>query len=451
MTEQRLNRRKFLGATAAGAAGLAAAGSLVPKALSGPSGPGERLAPPGKLGIQQFSIRDAITRRSIASSRANGLTPTMGYLGGPDFPADPTDLGPLVPLPGGFIEVFEYLAGLGYRGIEFFQFSQNVNELGRQPTIAEIRGYLDNAGLLAQGTHTAGLGTMYSAALDGLSPAGQTQIDNAHTLGMPMVGTAGDPTSSSVLATVGTTIGWQAAARRANIVGAACAEAGLKWYWHVEQNGFQGFSPTVHPELAGTNRMTWFFANTEPGLVFNETDTFHAYAGRARFPFPGWSSADPYDASKLWDAYGWWTGNSHRIAAWHVKDGTRLAVQPLPPTNPFTQVVTRPPTFAPGGLAPNDALYTGEGSIARGYPVDPDPAVVGFIKLFDDVGEKGSRFFILESDSAIGPATDPGRSLRHARLAVQYLLGLRAGPDIHAVSHATDLAPLESELEEVSG
>jgi hypothetical protein len=126
-------------------------------------------------------------------------------------------------------------------------------------------------------------------------------------------------------------------------------------------------------------------------------------------------------------------------------------VQPLPPSNPFTQVVTRPPTFAPGGLAPSDALYTGEGSIAKGYPVDPDPGVVGFKRIFDNVGEKGSRFFILESDNAIGPATDPGRSLRHAKLAVEYLLGLRAGPDAHAVSHAAEDAPVESELEEVAG
>ena len=450
-SDHSLSRRKFLGAAALGAASLSALGSRVPQALSGaPNGLGERLAPPGKLGVQQFSIRDAITRRSIANSRANNLTPTMGYLGGANFPQDPTDLGPLVPLPGGFVEVFEYLASLGYRGFEFFQFTQNVNELGRQPTIAEIRQYLDSAGLVAQGTHTASLGTMYSAATDGLSASGQTQIANAQTLGMPMVGTAGDPTGSNLLANgPGTTIGWTEAARRANIVGQACADAGLKWYWHVEQNGFQGFSPTAHPELAGVNRMTWFFEHTDRNLVFIEPDTFHSYSGRARFPFPGWSAANPYDRSKLWDAYGWWTANYHRIVAWHIKDGTRLAVQPAPPTNPFTQVVTRPPTFAPGGLANNDALYTGEGSIAQGYPVDPDPGVVGYKKLFDDVGAKGSRFYIVESDNAIGPATDPGRSLRHAKLAIAYMLGLRAGPDSHAVSHAAEDALFESELEEV--
>jgi hypothetical protein len=450
MSDQSISRRRFLGA-AAGAAGAAAVGSwAAPKAFSSsPDAIHHKLQPKDRLGVQQFSVRDAVTRRSIANSRANGLTPTMGYLGGPTFPDDPTDLGPLVPLPGGFIEVFEFLASVGYNGFEFFQFSQNVNELGRQPTVAEIRTYLDNAGLGAQGTHTAGLGTMYSATTGGLSPAGQTQIDNAHILGMPMVGTAGDPTNSSVLATVGTTIGWEEAARRANLIGEVLRGEGLVWYWHVEQNGFQGFNATVHPELVGKNRMTWFFEHTTPDAVMNESDVFHAYAGRARFPFPGWTAADPYNPAFLWDAWGWWQENHARVVGWHIKDGTRLATQPLPPGNPFTQTVTRPPTFAPGGLANNDALYTGEGSIGQGYPVDPDPGMVGFDQLFHKTKkvEKGApRFFIAESDNAIGPASDPGRSLRHAKLAAEYLLGKKA-PSWKAKSHDDDHGKSESELE----
>src|SRR5215213_8114129 len=183
--DQTLSRRKFVGVAAAGVAGLTTLGAFAPRAFSGSAGKGvdERLVPPGKLGVQQFSIRDAITRRSIANATANGLTPTMGYLGGPTFPEDPTDLGPLVPLPGGFVEVFEYLASVGYRGFEFFQFTQNVNELGRQPTIAEIRTYLDNAGLASFGTHTGGLGSgltgtggnsLYNPTTGGLSAGGQT-------------------------------------------------------------------------------------------------------------------------------------------------------------------------------------------------------------------------------------------------------------------------------------
>lgn len=436
-----LTRRKLLGTAAVGAAGIAAAGSWTPRAQGGSVGGGERLVPPGKLGIQQFSIRDAFTRRSIAGSLRDGLQPTKGYLGGPNFPEDPADIGPLVDLPGGFIEVFEYLASLGYRGIEFFNFNQNVNELGRQPTIAEVRSYLDNAGLVAQGTHTAGLGVMYDPATDGLSATGQQRIQDALTLGMPMVGTAGDPTSSAILATVGTTIGWQEAARRADIVGAACAAAGLKWYWHVEQNGYRGFDPAVHPELEGTIRMEWFFDHTDAGLVFVEPDTFHGYAGRARFPFAGWSAADPYNPAYLFDLFGWWMANYHRIVAWHIKDGTRVVPQPLPPTNPFTQVVAR----VGFPLGSTDALYEGEGSIGQGYPVDPDQAVVGFKRIFGDVGAKGSRFYMTESDNAIGPAADPGRSLRHAKLGVQYLLGLRAAPGPQA--HSTEASESESEVE----
>jgi hypothetical protein len=435
----RLSRRQFLGASA-GVAGAAAIGSILPGVILGaaPTGVGERLVPPGLLGVQQFSIRDAITRRSIANSLANSLTPTMGYLGGPGFPDDPTDLGPLVPLPGGFIEVFDFLRGHGYRGFEFFQFTQNAAELGRQPTIAEIRSYLDGAGLYGMGTHTAGLGTMYSAALDGLSPAGQIQIDNAHILGLPMIGTAGDPTGSAILATVGNQIGWDEAVRRANIVGQASADQGLRWYWHIEQNGYRGFDLAVHPELTGINRMEYFYAHTDGTLVFAEPDTQHGYAGRARFPFPDGS---------LFDLYGWWMDNSHRIIAWHIKDGTRLVPPPAAGQNPFTQTVAR----AGFPLSATDALYTGEGSIGQGYPVDPDPNVVGFRTLFDTVGAKGSRFYIAESDSAIGPAAiDPGRSLRHAKLAAQYLLGLRNGmkavpgstvPDLEAEHHHDEDEP----------
>ena len=258
------------------------------------------------------------------------------------------------------------------------------------------------------------------------------------------MGTAGDPTS---LATLGDrlnangtiTPGWTEMARRANVVGGILAGLGMRWYWHTEQGGWQFFNDPAHPELSRVHRIDWWNANTDPSLVFYEPDIFHSYSGRARFP-------DPVDGSK-WDAFGFWQANTHRLIGWHVKDGTRLASNPLPPANPFTQVVVRPPTFAPGGLAPNDALYTGEGTIAKGYPFDPDPGVVGFKKIFGDVGNKGAKFSILESDNAIGPATDPGRSLRHAKLGSAYLFGLRAGPSTHASQGVEDETVFESDLE----
>jgi hypothetical protein len=449
-TEHPLSRRRFLGA-AAGVAGLAAAGSVIPSAVAGASpkaagGPvGERLVPPGKLGIQHFSVRDAITRRSIANSKANGLTPTRGYLGGPDFPNNPADLGPLVDLPGGFAETFAFLAGLGYRGFEFFQFTQNINELGRQPTSAEIRSYLDDAGLASFGTHTGGLGSsltgtggnsLYDPTTGGLSAGGQTQLDIAAALGHGMIGTAGDPTNLATLANSATTAGWTEMAHRANVIGQVLADHGLRWYWHTEQNGWQFFTD---PGLTRTHRIDWWAANTDPSLVNFEPDILHSYAGRARFP-------DPVDGTK-WDALGFWTRNSHRLVGWHVKDGNRLVPAPAAGVNPFTQVVARPPTFqgVPSATNPGaDVIYSGEGSIGQGYPVDPDPAVVGYRRIFDEVGEKGSRFFIVESDSAIGNALDPGRSLRHAKVSIANMLGLRGGFTGHGRSEVADEAQYES-------
>ena len=69
-----------------------------------PEGAGGRLIPEEKVGTITFTQRDVPGRMGIATGN-----PTMGYLGGPGFPEDPTDLGPLVPLPGGWKELFEYL------------------------------------------------------------------------------------------------------------------------------------------------------------------------------------------------------------------------------------------------------------------------------------------------------------------------------------------------------
>src|SRR4051812_26838472 len=124
-----IDRRKFLGGAAA-AGGVAAAGAVSPAPAGGGGGPrpggprragggparggpgrgddargqGGGLVPRDRLGVQQGSLRDAIPRLDGSVS---------GYLGGAHFPDDPTDLGPLVPLPGGFASVFKYLASVG--------------------------------------------------------------------------------------------------------------------------------------------------------------------------------------------------------------------------------------------------------------------------------------------------------------------------------------------------
>ena len=181
----KLSRREFIGASA----GVAVAASLGGASVT--LGGGRPTIPPGLLGVQQFSVRDATARLSIASSNRLGLTPAMGFLGGPDYPGDPTDLGPLVPLPGGYAEVFEYLASVDVKSFEFFQSTQDARELGRQPTAAEIRGYLDAAGLKAVGTHQFGLGNL-DPATGNLTANGETLFEFLSTLGMAAMGFSGN-------------------------------------------------------------------------------------------------------------------------------------------------------------------------------------------------------------------------------------------------------------------
>src|SRR4051812_12132161 len=191
---RRITRRQFVGATAGAAAATYLGGSAA-GAFGGGRGNGDgswrKTVPPEKLGVQHFSVRDATARLSIASSNRLGVAPTMGRLGGPNYPADPADLGPLVPLPGGFAEVFEFLSSAGVRGFEFFQSTQNVNELGRQPTASEIRSYLDAAGVKATGTHQFGLGN-FDPATGNLTSAGETLFEFLATLGMDSMGFSGN-------------------------------------------------------------------------------------------------------------------------------------------------------------------------------------------------------------------------------------------------------------------
>jgi sugar phosphate isomerase/epimerase len=403
-TEHGLSRRRFLGA--AGVAGAAAMIPLAPALGYGGDddydgygqgrGGGDRIVPRGKLGIQQWSVRDSITRLDKSVS---------GYLGGRGFPGDPSDLGPLVPLPGGFKAVFTYLASVGYGGFEFFSFDQGPNGPITNP---EIRQALRNAGLVAAGTHTGPLAQMIDPAYR------DAQIEMAGVLGYRMIGTAGNPASP----TTGLLSDWQTYAQNANTVGAALRAAGLKYFFHPEQDWFRFFEDPAHPELARVHRIDWFTDNTDPKLVFFEPDTMHTLAGRARF-------VDPVDG-RLFDINAWYRrlAAKKRLIAWHIKDADRVLPLPAPGTNPFTQERARSGFPLNNGT---DVVYVGEGSIGRGYPVDPDLEVRGFRATFTDFRLSDPGWFNTESDLGPGPATDPGRSLRWAKVSAANMLALRQG------------------------
>ena len=212
--DHRISRRQLLksGAGAAAAATLATLGPSVALGVGR-----ARLIPAGKVGTITFTQRDVPSRLGIATGN-----PTMGFLGGANFPEDPTDLGPLVPLPGGWRELFEFLAGVGFTQIEFAGYGQNAaNPGGSQPNPAPggvttpesraaylaygrtLRGFLDEFGLEAIGNH----GFIPNTWPGPSSPGGpmstndferyMTELEFASILGMPYMGTGNDPTSAN--------------------------------------------------------------------------------------------------------------------------------------------------------------------------------------------------------------------------------------------------------------
>jgi len=397
----RLSRRSFIGA------GVAMAGSTASGAWAASeprqAARGRLLVPRNRLGVQQWAVRDAITRANRSQK---------GYLGGPTFPDNPSDLGPLVALPGGFAAVFAHLASLGYKGFEFFSFDQGDNG---PITAPQIRAALVAAGMVAAGSHTGGLSSMVDPAYR------RDQIRLAYVLGYRMIGTASNPLPGDPPS--GLLADWQQAALDANAVGAALKAEGLKYFFHPEQDWFRFFSDPAHPELDRVHRIDWFTDNTDPELVFFEPDTMHTLAGRARFP-------DPVDG-RLFDVNAWYErlSDKKRIIAWHAKDADRIVPLPGPGISPFTQTRSRPGFGLNGGV---DVVYVGEGSVSQGYPVDPDPQVLGYAKMFDryELGQPG--WFHTESDEGPGPAGDAGRSLRWAKVSARSMLDLRAipgGPD----------------------
>ena len=61
--------------------------------------------------------------------------------------------------------------------------------------------------------------------------------------------------------------GWTEVARRSNVVGELLYAEGIRYFYHPEQNWFQFFDATVHPELKDVNRLEWFIANTDRRYV----------------------------------------------------------------------------------------------------------------------------------------------------------------------------------------
>jgi hypothetical protein len=431
--------RKLSRRTLVGGAGLTAAAALSPigptsvfRSDQAQAGGGGRLIPPGKMGTITFTQRDVPSRVGIAGSAALGVPPTMGYLGGPNFPEDPTDLGPLVPLPGGWRELFEFLANLRFKQIEFAGYNQNANNPGgaapnpapggvttpesRAAYLAyarTLRGFLDEFDLEAIGNH----GFIPSTWPGPSSPGGamsqadydrfQTELEFASILGMPYMGTGNDPTSANDR----NIEPWTVAGEKWEALNVLTRQWCIQLYPHnhspaynflqdgpmvtVTEDRLTGapIPPTQVRGESGKRLMQHFLDITDRRLCVVEMDIYWAHVAqhqwRWRYDFQGRRVEDIFDPTAQV------ARQPKRYALFHAKDGDRTP-------------------DAPG--------------VGNGYSIIPfgDPrSDIDFERFYRRVGARGFHNSNYEQDNAPGGAADPGQSLRHARISALNMRRLR--------------------------
>ncbi|MET8536621.1 hypothetical protein ABZV67_33405 [Streptomyces sp. NPDC005065] len=431
--DSKFNRRRFM--VGAGAAVAAAFSPIGPASVFTPaqaSAADGRLIPGGKLGTIAYSQRDVPTRVGIAASAALGVSPTMGRLGGPNFPQDPTDLGPLVPLPGGWVELFEFLANCGFKQIEFAGYGQNAaNPGGDVPNPAPggvttpqsraaylayartLRGFLDAYGLEVIGNHgfipntwngpnSAG-GAMSAQDYERL----QTELEFAAILGTPFMGTGSDPTNSGNR----NIEPWTVAGEKWEALNTISQQWGIHLYTHnhspaynflqdgpmvtVTQDRVTGrpIAPTQVRGESSKRLMQHYLDITDPALCVIEMDVYWAHVAQHQWRWR-------YD----------WEGN-------RVEDVF----------DPAAQVAKQPQRYQLFHAKDGDA--TGEApGVGNGYNFIPfgDPrSDIDYTTFYKSVGAKGHYNSNYEQDNAPGGNSDPGQSLRFSRISAAGMATLR--------------------------
>jgi hypothetical protein len=424
--DHRISRRQLLKSGAAGAAAAATLATLGPTTALGALGAGRnKLIPEDKVGTITFTQRDVPGRLAIATG-----TPVMGFLGGPNFPEDPTDLGPLVPLPGGWYELFEFLANVGFKQIEFAGYGQNAanpggtagypndgNAAGRAAYLdyaGRLRAFLDEFGLRAIGNHGFIPNTWFGPNSPGgtMSAADQlrykTELEFASILGTPYMGTGNDPTSANNRNIEPWTIAgekWEALNQ------ISVNDFGIQLYPHnhspayhflqdgpmvtVDEDRVTGepITPIVVRGESGKRLMQHYLDITDPDLCVVEMDIYWAHVAqhqwRWRYDWEGNRVEDIFDPLAQVQA------QTMRYVLYHAKDGDR--------------------TLDPPG-------------VGNGYNIVPfgdASSDIDFETFFANQGAKGFHNPNYEQDNAPGGSADPGRSLRFSEFSAFNMVNLR--------------------------
>ncbi|MFD9887113.1 sugar phosphate isomerase/epimerase family protein [Streptomyces alboflavus] len=270
----RLSRRGMLG-VAAGTTAAALVGSVAataPAAAAEPApaargkGRGRPVLPPGRLGIQLYSLRDRVST-------------------------------------AGFATVFRELEHYGYDEIEFAGYTQGS---AGPITLAQLKRLARDHGLNPIGSHVGyydnGNPNAYTFAQN-LTKV----LDDAEALGLKHIGTAAGPFR------YGSTVdGWKRAAEDFNTYGEAARARGMKFYQHnhAEEFSFATDKPSVR-------LYDVLLAETDPDHVFLEMDIYWAYSAQFRFGKQVDGTPRPFDP------LDYVLKRPHRYPLFHVKDGVR--------------------------------------------------------------------------------------------------------------------------------
>jgi sugar phosphate isomerase/epimerase len=268
--DHRLRRRGLLG-VAAGTAAAALLGTATTTAAAAPAtasgGRGRPVLPPGRLGIQLYTVRDQVQEI-------------------------------------GFARLFEHLARHGYEEVEFAGYSQGTGDI----SLRALHRLLHDNGLCGVGSHVA-----YHADGSGdpdaysFATSLEKVLDDAEALGLPTVGTPWGPNR------YGNTVdAWKRAADDFNTYGAAARARGLKFYQHNHAGEF-GFAED-RPDVRLYDLL---LAETDPALVHLEMDVYWAYVGQHRFGVRPDGTPAPFDPLDYVRAA------PDRFPLFHVKDGER--------------------------------------------------------------------------------------------------------------------------------
>jgi sugar phosphate isomerase/epimerase len=361
-----LSRRRFLGAAATTGVAAAALSATAPVAAAAPAAAAAGnavLVPPAKRGIIVYTVRDAIGRDPLSTT-----------------------------LPSGFRDVLLALGDMGYHQVEFAGYTQHANapggaDLGTVEGARILRGFLDDAGLVAQGNHgfIPGSWPLSREDRDEL----KRQLEIANILGMSHMGTGGDPSGSPYKAD------WDVAADKWNAMGTIADAAGLKLYTHNHHEAYsflldkgplddQG-RPT---RSSGIRRLEYFLKISDPKVVWLEMDIFWAHV--AQFRYKTYTAPDGSTQTKVFNPLAVVKKQTKRFPLFHAKDGN---------SNPAS---------ADG----YDMVPFGEGDI-------------DYEHFFANMGARGYHNPMYEQDNAPGDAAHPEQSLEYSAESYAAMARLR--------------------------